>query len=87
MELVKKKIAICNYSFIAFNSKKIREEYSVCMGPLIGADLNEIKSEKRNQEQMRRVFLRENKGRAGLDQFTFHFSKIQIIKHCGNTLK
>jgi len=82
-----KKIAICNYSFIAFNSKKTREEYFVSMGPLVGADINEIKSDERNKSQMRRVFLRENKGRDGLDQFTFHFSKIQIIKHCGNTLK
>lgn len=82
-----KKIAICNYSFIAFNSKKIREEYFVCKGSLVGADLSEIKSDQRNQAQMRRIFLRENKGRAGLDQFSFHFSKIEIISYAGSTVK
>lgn len=81
----RKKIAICDYSFIAFNGKKIREEYFVQMGSLVGSDINEIKSDSRNLSQMRRIFMRNNKGRAGISEFNFHFSKIIIKKFSGYT--
>jgi len=79
------KIAICNYTFQASNGKKTVLDYSVFSGSLVWSSVEEITLDPsgRNMACLRRQFLRDMKGKSGLNEFKIKFIRVKIIKFYG----